>query len=95
MIDNDYEIEVLLDIDGLKPDDIGVEIVIAKQIDAGETIKIVGTHQLTCEKLEGSQALYKLCRTPEMTGSFDTAIRVYPTNPHLPHRMDFALVKWV
>ena len=95
MIDNDYEIEVLLDIDGLKPDDIGVEIVIAKQIDTGETIKIVGTHQLTCEKLEGSQALYKLCRTPEMTGSFDTAIRVYPTNPHLPHRMDFALVKWV
>ena len=25
---------------------------------------------------------------------FDVALRIYPSNPLLPHRMDFALVKW-
>ena len=32
--------------------------------------------------------------TPEEAGTYDVALRVYPSNPHLPHRMDFALVKW-
>ena len=37
---------------------------------------------------------YALDYTPEETGTYDVALRVYPSNPHLPHRMDFALVKW-
>ena len=32
--------------------------------------------------------------TPDRPGTFDVAIRVYPKNDRLPHRMDFALVKW-
>ena len=32
--------------------------------------------------------------TAEETGTYDVALRVYPSNPNLPHRMDFALVKW-
>ena len=31
---------------------------------------------------------------PEAVATFDVALRIYPSNPLLPHRMDFALVKW-
>lgn len=41
-----------------------------------------------------SRAFYSVRSTPESTGSFDMAIRVFPKNDKLPHRMDFALVKW-
>ena len=94
LLDSNYQVEVLLDIDGLKPDDIGVELVVARQIDTGGKIKIDETHQLSCVSTEGSHALYKLNMVPDKTGSFDIAVRVYPKNPQLPHRMDFALVKW-
>ena len=28
-------------------------------------------------------------------GVYDFTFRVYPTNPMLPHRQDFPLVKWI
>ena len=31
---------------------------------------------------------------PENTGMFDVALRIFPSNDKLEHRMDFALVKW-
>ena len=37
---------------------------------------------------------YALDYTPDRAGTFDVALRVHPENPMLPHRMDFALVKW-
>ena len=43
---------------------------------------------------EGTLIRYALDYTPTTPGSYDVAIRVYPKNALLPHRMDFALVKW-
>ncbi len=94
MIDNSYRIEVVVDIDGLKPEDIGVEIVLANQINQDRQVKIVDKHELTFIKAEGSLAHYSIDAKPNRAGSFDLALRVYPKNPKLPHRMDFALVKW-
>ena len=45
-------------------------------------------------KVEGSLVTYSLEYTPEEAGTFDYALRIFPQNAHLPHRMDFALVKW-
>ena len=50
--------------------------------------------ELTFVRQDGSRAFYSVRSTPEATGSFDMAIRVFPKNDKLPHRMDFALVKW-
>ncbi|MDE7123200.1 MAG: hypothetical protein K2N93_02530, partial [Alistipes sp.] len=73
---------------------LGVEMVIARQIVGGETVNVTRTIQLECKGVEGGLATYSLDYTPEDTGTFDVALRVFPQNPHLPHRMDFALVKW-
>ena len=90
---NPYHVEVTVDVDGLRPQDIGVELIIASQIDEGK-VKILDTLQLNLIGHEGSQATYAVDSAPDRSGTFDMALRVYPKNDKLPHRMDFALVKW-
>lgn len=89
-----YAMEVTLDIDGLRPEDIGVEILIANAISPGEKVKINNVVQFEITSIEGSIVKYRLLSAPERTGSFDSAIRIYAKNDKLPHRQDFALVKW-
>ena len=69
-------------------------MVIAKQIVGGQTVNVKRTIQLDRVKAEGNLVTFALDYTPDETGTFDVALRVYPSNPQLPHRMDFALVKW-
>lgn len=89
-----YSVEVAVDIASLSPEDIGVELVVAEQID-DEPISVRMSAPLNYIRSEGSVAHYSLELQPEDPGSFDVALRVYPKNDKLPHRMDFALVKWV
>lgn len=89
-----YNLEVTVDISDLKPEDVGVEILIAEQIMEGGKIKIRNRFQFTPISVEGSIVKYRLENAPENTGTFDVAFRVYAKNDKLPHRQDFALVKW-
>ena len=89
-----YRFGVTLDIASLKPEDIGVEMVIARQIVGGESVNVKRTIQLERTKVEGKTVTYAVDYTPDATGTFDVALRIYPHNDSLPHRMDFALVKW-
>ncbi len=94
VIGRKYGIEVTLDTAALSPGDIGVEFVIASQIEAGQPVKVRDTKQLDFIKTEGGGAIYAVDMVPSETGSFDFAIRVYPRNKLLAHRMDLPLVKW-
>ena len=89
-----YHFEVTVDIASLRPEDIGVEMVIAQQIVGGQNANVMHTIGLKHTKTEGSRVTYALDYTPDEAGTFDVALRIFPVNPHLPHRMDFALVKW-
>ena len=96
MLGGHYTLEVTLDIDGLKPDDIGVELIVAEPMTSNEEkTKVRSSAQFTRVSVEGSVVKYQLEATPEVTGTFDAAVRLYATNPDLPHRQDFALVKWI
>ena len=89
-----YRFAVTVDIANLRPEDIGVEMVLARQIVGGQSVNVTRTIQLEKTQVDGSLVTYALDYTPDAAGTFDVALRVYPSNPHLPHRMDFALVKW-
>jgi phosphorylase/glycogen(starch) synthase len=78
----------------LTADDLGVEVVVAKQIESGESVNVVSTKALEIKSVTGNEITFSIDYTPERTGSFDVALRVYPKNDRLPYRMDFALVKW-
>ncbi len=94
VVNTPYRIEAVVDIAGLAPEEIGVELVIADQIEQGKPVHIVDKMDLNIIRREGSTVHYAINSIPTYSGSFDVAVRVYPRNELLPHRMDFALVKW-
>ena len=89
-----YHFELTLDLAGLNKEDIGAELVVATQIEAGQAANIVETCRLECVAAEGNTVTLALDYEPEHTGMFDVALRIFPSNDNLEHRMDFALVKW-
>ena len=89
-----YRFELTLDLAGLAKEDIGAELVVATQIEAGQAANVVETRRLEIVAEEGNTVTLALDYSPEHTGTFDVALRVFPVNDKLEHRMDFALVKW-
>ncbi len=89
-----YRFEITLDLAGLNKEDIGAELVVATQIEAGQAANVVETRRLEVIAQEGNTVTLALDYAPEHTGTFDVALRVFPVNDKLEHRMDFALVKW-
>ena len=89
-----YHFELTIDLAGLSKEDIGAELVVATQIEAGQAANIVETCRLECIAAEGNKVTLVLDYEPEHTGMFDVALRIFPSNDSLEHRMDFALVKW-
>ena len=94
VVGGNYRFEVSVDVDTLRPEDIGVELLLASQIDRGQDVKIADKMELSVVSVEGSKVTYAVDALMEHTGSYDVALRVFPKNPNLPYRMDFALVKW-
>ncbi len=94
-VNSPYDIEVTVDTAGLSAEDIGAELVFAEQIDHGRRIRVIDKLELQPqERSVDGIVRYTGTSTPAYPGSFDVAIRIYARNPELPHRMDFALVKW-
>ena len=89
-----YHFEVKIDVATLSAEEIGVELVVAKQVVGSQSPDVALTEQLQLVNVQGKQATYALDVVPNHTGAFDIALRVYPKNANLPYRMDFALVKW-
>ena len=78
----------------LKPEDVGVEIVFSKQ-DKNGHYQMVSTAELTLASCKDRVATYHLDFIPDVPGTYFMARRIFAKNPHLPHRQDFPLVKWV
>ena len=89
-----YNFEVALDIANLKPEDLGVELVVAKPMVGNQAANVDYSLPFVQANVEGNKVTYTLEYTPKRTGIFDVAIRIFPKNDKLAHRMDFALVKW-
>ena len=89
-----YRFAVTLDICNLQPEDIGVEMVVAQQIVGKNQIDVKQTIALERTEVNGSLVTYTLDYTPDEAGTFDYALRIFPQNDKMAHRMDFALVKW-
>ncbi|MFI3259317.1 MAG: alpha-glucan family phosphorylase [Rikenellaceae bacterium] len=95
VVGGNYAFEVTLNIANLNSEDVGVELVIADQIEYGQRAKVVETRQLEVVSTEGSLVTYRLDLVPKDTGSYDIAMRIFPKSDKLRHRMDLPLVKWV
>ncbi|MFR9620225.1 MAG: alpha-glucan family phosphorylase [Rikenellaceae bacterium] len=94
-VDGKYHFEVTLNTGELSASDLGVELVIANIVEHGHHANVLESVQLSLVKEDGALATYALDHSPAQTGSYDFALRLYPNNSKLVHRMDMPLVKWI
>jgi starch phosphorylase len=73
--------------------DLGAEIV-KSYIDSTTNQEVIKISPMNVDKIEGSKVYYSIELKATEAGIFKLGIRIYPNNKDLPHRMDFAYVKW-
>lgn len=91
---NYLEGDVVLDLGRIKPEDIGIELVIAISDEKGK-LHIQEVAAFTFVHYEDGKATYHIETFPERTGMYQMGYRFFPKNIAIPHRQDFPLVKWL
>ena len=87
-----YESHIVLDIKGLSPKDIGIEVIIAS---GSEHQSYVERHEFILGETENGLTHFLLNLTLTKPGSYNYGVRIYPKNPELPNRQDFRILKWI
>ncbi len=86
------KIEIIVDTNGLGRD-LGCELVAYKQENGTE--HLAERQEFKVVKEEGNVLTYELDTKVQDPGVFRFGYRLYPKNPALPHRQDFAFTKWI
>ena len=87
-----YDITAVIDTNGLGKD-LGLEYVVYRIEDGVE--HLFETKQFKVVKEEGNVLTYRLEEKIREAGVFRYGFRIYPVNANLPHRQDFAYVRWI
>jgi starch phosphorylase len=94
IIGQKYTLDLVIDRHDLKGM-LGAEIVMTKFNQATNTEEITKVEKFRLVKEEGSKLHFRLELSPEESGAHKIGCRIYPENTVLPHRMDFAFVRWI
>ncbi len=90
----DYPAKVVVDLKGLSPDEVGLEIIITEN-GAGDTQELIDSLEFKVIGVEGNLATYSMNLNLVTPGAYNYALRMFPKNENLPHRQDFPYLKWV
>ena len=74
--------------------DLEVELVDAREDEHGK-LSLVSRTPLSLVAEQGTRCTYEVSFVQNRPGNYKRALRILPSHPELPHRMDFALVRWV
>ena len=91
---NDLDVEVVLNLGDLSPEDIGVEMLFAAS-DRKRQLYIQDKCEFKVVESNDGIVRYQASILPERAGMYQVAIRMYAKSPLLAHRQDFGLVKWL
>jgi len=94
IVGEDYVVEVIINRKDLKSM-LGIDLVYARENSDNHRIELVSTEAFELKKEEGAKLYFELKRTNAEFGHLKMGCRIYPYNPALPHRMDFAYIRWV
>ena len=89
-----YAAEVVLDVNNISPEHVGVEYVITRMQANGE-FDFVASGEFKPVSFKKGKCYFKAELTPEKAGSFFYGIRIFPKHSMLPHRQDFPLLRWI
>lgn len=82
-----------IDEQGLK-DAVGLELVILYNTPVDD-VNVFEVVPFKMVKSEGNCYTFEVEYNPNVAGSYKYGVRMYPKNSKLPHRQDFAYVKWI
>ncbi len=88
----DYSFKYVVDEAGLS-DAVGLEIVIISTQNGVEEVSAVQELEMTSHN--GNLYTFEKKFHFDVAGTFKVGVRMYPKNALLPHRQDFAYVKWI
>ena len=94
VVGQDYNFNLVIDRHELQGM-LGAEMVIAKEDPEKHDLRFVKSYQFELKKTEGSKLFFELKLTPSEAGNHKVSFRVFPQHKELPHRMDFAYVRWI
>ena len=89
-----YEAEVTLRLGNLSTEHVGVELVIPDFKSDGHKSERTYSKEFELVGQENGNATFRVEVRPARSGVFQYGIRIYAKHEDLPHRQDFALVKW-
>ena len=89
-----YKITYVIDEQGLD-DAVGLELVSLNNEQSDSEREVYSTHQFKMVKREGNLFTFEAEIEPSNAGTYRSCVRMYPKNDLLPHRQDFAYVKWL
>ena len=90
---NTYTVRYVIDEQGLD-NAVALEVVCILTDKNGED-HIVKIIPLQVVGHEGNLYTFEVALEPKQAGIYKTAVRMYPSDPRLPHRQDFNYVKWL
>ena len=89
-----YSAKLVLNINGLSLEEIGVEFVISQSNENGVLV-VTDVIEAVAEKSEGKVAYFNIDFSASKPGSLNYAFRVYPKSKTDVHRQDCPIVKWL
>ena len=94
VVGEDYLIEITINRKDLRSM-LGIDLVFACENPENNKLEFVSSEAFGLIKEEGAKLYFELKRTTTEMGHLKVGVRVYPFNEKLPHRMDFAYVRWL
>lgn len=91
---DEFNAEVILNLNGLPAKEIGVELVFAKRLKDGR-YQINSIEELPMVASKNKQAIYRGRITANTTGAFQYDLRFFPKNSLMQFPRDLPLVKWI
>ena len=88
-----FEAEISIDLCGLSPEYIGVEVVFGRK-ENEEVKRLVQRNDFTFEGMKDGLAVYRCEVATENAGVWDYAYRIYPKHHLLAYRESLPLIKW-
>ena len=75
--------------------DLGVDCVVVEYDPLNNKYNLIETYEFDLVKQEGTLLYFESRKALNDPGVHQYGLRVFPKNPDLPHRMDFAYVRWI
>jgi len=94
VVGEDYSLEIVINRKDLRSM-LGIDLVFARENPETHKLEFVTSEAFSLVKEEGPMLCFELKRTTTEMGHLKVGIRIYPHNKNLPHRMDFAYVRWI